>query len=379
MKIAVVGGGISGVVTSIELAKLPNISVHLFEKRNTLLKGPPYCHLHAGGFLYPDISLQDCETLLRHSIDFALTFQKSLHLRPTIIAYNSLSRFNPQQLIFRCNAIKYIYSTLPTHPFGPPSQFFAIYSYENAIHFKQYGVFLHPNEFHDPHAAKFLNALHDLDSIKFPFASVNEPGINQQSVESQCIEYLLRKPNITVFLNSHFNLRGQHNYDFVINASAQSFSNSNSDEFFELKSSWLIQSQSQFIDSEIAIIGERNTDHGLLQITPVGDSTYQIHLMTPRCSIIQTNTQPITNHIPQDIVFQRTLEAINKMSQVFPCMQTFIPLNVALHGVQRIPSGYPSNRISRFIREYESNVIDIQLLKATSVVTIAKQISKLFI
>jgi hypothetical protein len=373
MKIAVVGGGISGVVTSIELAKLPNISVHLFEKRNTLLKGPPYCHLHAGGFLYPDISLQDCETLLRHSIDFALAFQKSIHLRPTIVAYNSLSRFNPQQLIFRCNAIKYIYNTLPTQPFGPPSQFFAIYSYENALHFKQYGVFLHPNEFHDPHAAKFLNALHDLHSIKFPFASVNEPGINQQSVESKCMASILRNPNITVFLNSHFDLLGQHNYDFIINATAQSFSNSQ--ELFELKSSWLIENP--ICLPEIAIIGERNTDHGLLQITPVGNCTYQIHLMTPSCSIIQTNTQPITNHIPNDTVSQRTLEAIKNVSKLFPCMQISTPLNIAECGVQRIPSGYPSNRISRFVRK--NDVIDIQLLKATSVVTIANQISKLFV
>ena len=68
-KIAIVGGGVAGSTTALHLAEL-GLEVSLFEKQSSISSGPPYCHLHAGGNLYREISDEQCLTLLKQSIDF---------------------------------------------------------------------------------------------------------------------------------------------------------------------------------------------------------------------------------------------------------------------------------------------------------------------
>ena len=67
-KIAIVGGGIAGSSITLYLSEL-GLDVSLFEKKDTLVDGPPICHLHAGGNLYREISDEQCLTLLNESIE----------------------------------------------------------------------------------------------------------------------------------------------------------------------------------------------------------------------------------------------------------------------------------------------------------------------
>ena len=46
--IAVIGGGIAGATAALYLGEI-GLNVTLFEKNDTLVGGPPFCHLHAGG------------------------------------------------------------------------------------------------------------------------------------------------------------------------------------------------------------------------------------------------------------------------------------------------------------------------------------------
>ncbi len=46
-KVAIIGGGIAGVTSAILLKE----DITLFESKNSLISGPPFCHLHAGGNL----------------------------------------------------------------------------------------------------------------------------------------------------------------------------------------------------------------------------------------------------------------------------------------------------------------------------------------
>lgn len=69
VKIAIIGGGVAGATTALYLGQR-GVDVTLFEKESTLVSGPPFCHLHAGGNLYREISDKQCIKLLKQSIDF---------------------------------------------------------------------------------------------------------------------------------------------------------------------------------------------------------------------------------------------------------------------------------------------------------------------
>jgi len=49
--IGIIGGGISGTVIALQLAKY-GIDHVLFEQEESLVNSPPFCHLHTGGNLY---------------------------------------------------------------------------------------------------------------------------------------------------------------------------------------------------------------------------------------------------------------------------------------------------------------------------------------
>src|SRR5690554_7746712 len=79
--VGIIGGGVSGVVTSLELGKY-GINNVLFEQENSVVNGPPFCHLHAGGNLYPDISDEQCRMLMKQSIEMARLSLQTIDERP---------------------------------------------------------------------------------------------------------------------------------------------------------------------------------------------------------------------------------------------------------------------------------------------------------
>ena len=204
-KIAIVGGGISGITAAIKFAKNKNNIIHLFEKRDCILKSSPYCHVHAGGILYPEISLLDCQNLLQDSIVFANKFKDCLEYRPTIVAYKKNSKYSTDKLIFKCKVNKLDYFFSKSQIFGQVDNFFAIYTENDIAYYKKHGKMKSTDdigrEYHDTFVEKFCKLLTDIDSIKYPFISVCEPGINQERVENKLIEELQKLENVSIFLN----------------------------------------------------------------------------------------------------------------------------------------------------------------------------------
>ena len=82
--VGIIGGGVSGVVVALQLAEL-GIDNILLEQKKNVVNGPPFCHLHAGGNLYPDISDEQCRILMKESINMARLFPHSIDERPTLI------------------------------------------------------------------------------------------------------------------------------------------------------------------------------------------------------------------------------------------------------------------------------------------------------
>ena len=63
-RVAIIGAGVAGATTALKLA-MQGVEVTVFEKEQSPISGPPFCHLHAGGNLYREISDEQCVKLLK--------------------------------------------------------------------------------------------------------------------------------------------------------------------------------------------------------------------------------------------------------------------------------------------------------------------------
>jgi len=391
--ILIIGGGISGCLTALELSNNKNYTIHLYEKNTTLLTGPPYCHLHAGGFLYPDMNIHDCQELLYDSILFASKFPNYLFKRPTIIAYNISSNYSTDTLLYKAQILQYIYYIHKQYIFGPPHSYYATYTKNDIIFAKKYGKFQNTiNLYHDKYALQFIQLLDDINSIKYPIISVCEYGIDQDKLKHNIINTIESTSNIKVFYNqtiTHNSYTQQ--YDKIINASGwQSYlqNNNNISQSFELKSSWMISLTKTNLSNpnifpEICIIGERSTNNGMIQISPIPSNTniltFQIHCMTYDSTLFKngllTYNDTLTNYtfpsIHSDIISTRTNNSIKHISKFFPIFKHSKSLNIALYGIQRIYNNI-NKRTSFCI--FTDNYIEIFLLKGISSVKIAQSI-----
>jgi hypothetical protein len=389
-RIAIIGGGISGITSALKFAKEKNNIVHIFEKRNCILRGPPYCHLHAGGILYPEITLEDAQVLLNDSILFANRFPDCLNYRPTIVAYKVESVYSTNKLLFKCkvNKISYQYNNL--RPFGKVENFYAIYNREDIMHYKENGVLPDSDDmgrkFHDTYVEHFCKLLDNIDSIKYPFVSVCEPGIDQEKVEKVLDDELKINKNIQLFLNKEIKLNELDDYDIIVNASGKNIFNENIDdnvvckvnEIYEFKSSWIIKTPLLLYNfPEIAIIGERDTDNGMIQLTPLIDCKFQVHCMRSDSTIISTFKDGYPKHVEliQEDIEKRTRVAISQINKYFPIFAMSNPYKPCF-GVQRIVGNDKSHRTSRVkIKvEFGKKYIDIITLKAGSIVSLMNKI-----
>ena len=96
LRIAIIGGGIAGTMIGLGLCEanslflqmetdemeLPPFAISLFESGGSLVNGPPFCHLHAGGNLYREISDDQCMLLLEQCIDVCRLFPHCIERRP---------------------------------------------------------------------------------------------------------------------------------------------------------------------------------------------------------------------------------------------------------------------------------------------------------
>uniref|UniRef100_A0A6C0H6U9 FAD dependent oxidoreductase domain-containing protein n=1 Tax=viral metagenome TaxID=1070528 RepID=A0A6C0H6U9_9ZZZZ len=406
-RVAVIGGGISGCLSAIQMSKLPNVQVDLYERKNTLLQGSPYCHLHAGGFLYPDISVQDCMELLNNSLEFAEYFGDFLDRRPLIVAYNVNSQYNPQTLVFRARMMQMVYCCWVSehgnkYPLGHTDQYIAIFTRQDVEHFQQHNRLPETTDkakrFHQPYVEAALSQLCDFDSIKYPFVSVNEPGIRQSELEQYLINTICGNVDIQVYtktLVSEQNVKPVENgwnivdlnsqtdvyYEYLVDACGglrSKYFQVETPELLELKSSWVVYNNSHGLKNpyfpEIAIIGSRGTKDGLIQITPIGRGTFQVHYMNTNSTIFHENKEYIDTVIENDDVsysdvIPRMQVAIHRITELMPVFSNSAPLE-CLWGLQRTVGTDVSKRTSQII--FRPNRADIQLTKASSIVTLVK-------
>jgi len=397
-KIAIVGAGVAGSTAALYLGQL-GLDITLFEKKDHISSGPPYCHLHAGGNLYREISDEQCISLLKQSIDFARYYPFIVDYRPTVIVLPKTDKKTPEDLIPRLNLLQDEYEKLirldkKNQILGPSKEYYRLYQKEDLALLMEYPIVKKPVT-HEEWMRIAIDNI-DLENVQFPLVLVQEYGMNlfrygaglelaldeldtvtlSKSTTVEQIERKDDKWNITYHTEDS---TSQTSFDYLINASG--FRTGTIDDMIEVDSQRMVEFKSSYITKweekcdmvfpEIIFHGERGTPQGMAQFTPYPGGYFQLHGMTNEITLYDdglvastsSSAQPrLKNHFIQKIdkgwdqneVDERTYQAIAHLQQFIPDFCEADVGALPLFGAQQIPGDDPTLRVAEvsFPAEY---------------------------
>ncbi len=415
--VGIIGGGVSGVVIALHLAEL-GVENILFEQKASVVNGPPFCHLHAGGNLYPEISDEQCKLLMKQSIDMARLFPQSIDERPTLISVPKTEKYSLEDIERRLQMLVCYYQELidedPMNEIlGAPADYYKIYSAEDLKKLKNNPSFKRPNS-PDEWMSNAIKLI-DVDKLKMPVVLVQEYGWNLFRLGAQAQLALLKSDKTNLKLNTEIqnikDVRKENlNYNweictedkvykvnYLVNSSG--FKTGEFDESLDLNVERLIEFKAAYVSKwhpqeglipELIFHGERGTPHGMAQLTPYSGDFYQIHGMTNDITLFENglvkskgnDVQPEFNQNIQDklkngwleeeIEF-RTTNAIKYISEFVPSFETAEIGGPPLFGAQQIPGNDPELRVGEVsfpCKLYARS----EIVKASSALSVAEQI-----
>jgi len=376
MRVAVIGGGVAGSTVALKLAKA-GAEVELFEKNSSLISGPPFCHLHAGGNLYREISDNQCKELLRQSLEFAKLYPFAIDRRPTVIAIPIYDEDDPNRLIDRLEMLKSEYYSITTQEptlkqLGEPEDYYQLFNrdeIEELAKLTPLSTPKTPREWLIP-LAKDL----DLDSIKYPLIVVQEYGINMFRLSAGLNTILDELDNLNLYLNTQVERVYQRDAKFVIEANNQEivvdylinatgFKTGIIDDMLGIKADRMVEFKaaytSHWIDREelypeVIFHGKRGTPKGMGQFTPYSGGFVQLHAMTLDITLFEDGLaksskdssyprlkdkfiEMIDRGWKQEDIEIRTKRAIEYLSQFIPKFANATVGGIPLYGAQQIP------------------------------------------
>ncbi len=412
MKIAIIGGGIAGASSAIYLRSL-GLSVTLFEKKPFLVSGPPACHLHAGGNLYPDIDDEQRKRLLQESITFLRHYPQAIEKRPTLLAVPKHIELDAQELEKRAELLAKYYKELieqdsANQVLGDPQHYSLAFSKSQIKRLQSLPTPKVPQN-HIEWLIAFSKEV-DLERLKFPVLLIQEYGINIFRLSALAHLYLQDAP---IYFNTKVvDVKQQDNqffitfkkegkirvrkFDFLINAAG--FESGTIDDMLgfkinrlvEFKAAYVAQYKSEHLYPEIIFHGIRGTDRGMAQFTPYSGGYYQLHGMRKDITLFEdgiasstpTSSQPqlakkylewIENGWPKDVVLHRTNHAIEYLSRYLHDFKNAKPIITPLFGAQQIPGDDLSLRAAEVSFEGE-NYARCEIVKVSSIFAMLEQI-----
>ena len=415
--VGVIGGGVSGVVIALELAKY-GIENILFEKKESVVNSSPFCHLHAGGNLYPDISTEQCKVLMKQSIDMARLFPQSIDQRPTFISIPKTETYKIKDIQDRLVVLVDYYKTLikedpKNEILGAPEEYYNTYNKEDLEHLAKQEAVKTPKTANQwmTNALKLV----DYKQLKTPVILVQEYGWNLFRLGAQAQLALTKTPQCNLQLNTnvskiedvrHLNLDYNwkihtknkiYNIKYLVNSCG--FKTGKIDEALNLNVKRLIEFKAAYVSKwqpidgpipELIFHGKRGTPNGMVQLTPYCNDYYQIHGMTKDITLFDNGliqsknnqAQPKFNEAINDRIEsgwkkndieERTQNAINLVTKFVPTFKSATLGSAPLYGAQQIPGDDPILRVgevsfpSKFYARSE-------IIKASSALTVANQI-----
>ena len=418
-KVAIIGGGIAGSSVAIYLSKL-GLDITLFEKESSLVSGPPMCHLHAGGNLYPEISTQQCVTLLKQSIELLRFYPDAIDYRPTVIVLPKDHKLEPQDLLPRLNILKKEYEDLikkdsKNEVLGKSSEYFKLFTRKDMEALKEKDEVKEPKELDEWMIIVAKNI--ELDKVKFPILIVQEYGLNLFRISASAKLLLEKTENVNLLLNTKVNSIDRKNgkwivtyktkeqdttqeeFDYLINAAG--FKSGIIDDMIGLKRERLVEFKAAYVTKwessdklwpEIIFYGERGTPQGMGQFTPYPNGFFQLHGMTKEITLFNDglvkstplSSQPklgehlikkIEDSWQTDEVKQRTEAAIAHIAKFIPSFKNAKVASKPLYGAQQIPGVDSTLRASEVSFDGE-RYARCETVKASSVLTMAAAIAK---
>ncbi|WP_066217833.1 FAD-dependent oxidoreductase [Formosa haliotis] len=415
--VGIIGGGISGVVIALELAKHKVDSI-LFEQEKSVVNGPPFCHLHAGGNLYPDISIDQCKVLMKQSIDMARLFPHSIDERPTFISIPKSETYEPYIIAQRLEDLVSYYKRLVTQDplneiLGPPEHYYKAYSQADILALAEKPTVKRPATT-DEWMTNTLKLV-DHTKLKTPVFMVQEYGWNLFRFGAQAQLALNKTENCSLNTNTNvkkikdvrdknlgYNWEIQtkdttYNVKYLVNSCG--FKTGIFDESLALNPERLIEFKAAYISKwqpieglipELIFHGKRGTPNGMAQLTPYCDDYYQIHGMTNDITLFEqglvrsknNSKQPkfneaISKKLKQgwDIseIKRRTENGIALVSKFVPTFKTATVGGPPLYGAQQIPGDDPNLRVGEVSFPCKSYARS-EIIKASSALTVAHQI-----
>jgi len=420
-KIAVIGGGVAGASSALYFGQL-GLDVTLFEKDESLISGPPWCHLHAGGNLYREISDEQCVSLLKQSIDFLRFYPYVVDYRPTVIVLPITDKSTPEALIPRLKLLTKEYKAHITRDpknevLGKPENYYQVYSKEKMEMLRKRDTVQAPQtseEWMIP-VAKNL----DFDKVQFPLIMVQEYGLNLFRLAAGAAITLEALESVTLHTNTivhnvqkSFDPEGYEisyikedksqteSFDYLINAAG--FRTGKIDDFLGAKCKSMVEFKAAYVSHwdgdketqfpEIIFHGERGTPQGMGQFTPYPGGYVQLHGMTKDITLYEdglvansmVSCQP---NLGQDFIDKierswtadetkaRTNAAIHHLSQYIPAFRQATVGSKPLFGAQQIPGDDPTLRVAEvsFPRERYARC---EIVKVSSVLDMIDAIAK---
>ena len=378
LSIAIVGGGIAGSTIALRLCEENRLAedhifenITLFESKASLVNGPPFCHLHAGGNLYREISDAQCIVLLKQSIDTVRANPHCFEKRPTVLFVpKDDTMAPPSKLIERLLVLQDVYANLAAEDpanqvLGDPGQYFSLFSQEDLQRLRNITL---DEEFlvtdlkeSERWLLPVVTNLASLDDFKYPVILVQEFGWNMFRQAAACSLALedFTKEFLNLQLNSSLtdiqrtesgkwqvfckpsgmseheeHLAGQFDVlintagwksgsidDLVISSLMGSLHVDIPDRMTECKASYLteniavgVETESDLPWPEIIFHGERGTPKGMIQMNPMCGGYFQIHGMTKNVTLFDGGLVRNTHNSAQP-VFKNDLG--NKLSAVW--------------------------------------------------------------
>ncbi|MEA1953677.1 MAG: FAD-dependent oxidoreductase [Campylobacterota bacterium] len=412
-KIAIVGAGVAGSSMALYLGQL-GLKVTLFEKSPSIVNGPPFCHLHAGGNLYREISDTQCIKLLKQSIDFLRFYPFCVDYRPTVIVLPTSDSGTPEALLPRLELLKGEYETLiqadtNNKVLGKSENYYRLYSKKEVERLREKPIVDRPINADDWMIPVAKNI--DLDKIQFPLIMVQEYGLNLFRFASGTTLALKHFSNVTLKTNTevsnieekshaqrwnvtyiHENKTKQEHFDYLINAAG--FRTGKIDDFISVSCKSMVEFKAAYVSQwkdhthtlfpEIIFHGERGTPRGMGQFTPYPHGYFQLHGMTKEITLyddglVKSSSMSCQPKLGQDFIEkiekswseteinQRTNSAVKHLSNFIPSFSNATVGSKPLFGAQQIPGDDPTLRVAE-VSFPTSHYARCEVVKVSSVV-----------
>lgn len=429
-RVGILGGGTAGATIAIRLAAL-GLDTYLFEKKTSLIDGPPMCHLHAGGNLYREIPDEDCVALLKQCIDILRLYPYTIDVRPTVFAVPTRDEGTPEDLLPRLDILTDAYRDLiaddPNNKvLGEPEDYYQLYTHEQLIALskrKQVEVPSTVDEWMIP-VAKHL----DLNKVKFPLIVVQEYGWNifrlaasaqlalqgydhahvftdtqvQQVVAVDCTDCTNADHHVTKWRIDYHQKDAlapeSVEVDYLINACG--FRTGIIDDMVGVKVTRMVEFKSSYVTHwgeaggqipEIIIYGNRGTPAGMAQLTPYPGGYFQIHGMSNFITLFEdglvaSNQESAQPKLPPQYVHYiedgwdkaplqaRSQQSIEYVAEFVPTFNSARTVGNALYGGQQIPGQDDTLRVADVSLYSNIRYARAENVKASSTLIAADQI-----